>query len=615
MQHDAGIVAVARAPGGASARSSTARVRRVTTWVASTLDLLDWDHALEQQDMLPERKFAEEARARGLELDAARLESLHRQRILVPFYAIRYSAAAVATRARADGTRFTQREMEQVLRSVSVSRESLFAERRVGDLSDPALAGYRPWSIHGSNRGIEYPRRRYLYSPYQLIGLRQLLDLCPTGDPIALERSPHRGQWASIRRHLRALGGTYRQTAVLLSLLESAYRPEVYPTLSGFDLDPAAWSEYRRRFDPKAVLDGVDVAPNDVADRAQRILSGAHAFDPLAQWSSLVALTHHSHWYRLKGLARLAIDYRIAAEMLLLCHQELAERGLVPALEKPGVNLWSPFDYRITNERHRLDLTLTHFGLSPHPSVLVVIEGKTEAMVLTRLLDGRLKPGWRNAILLLDAEGVDADVKAVAAVVAPQRGPDEGEYVLLSRPPTSILVVADPEGPFASPEQRENVRKGWVARIARALPAELQTATVLEDLQHLVEVQVWDEQGSSFEFAHFTDRALAEAILATSPRAAPSLDELVAAVAECRSRRGNLKSVWRQWDPPHPTKVRIAEHLQESLAARVNRSLDMEEDPPSVPMARIMLQVIRLSLQRPRHHQFVLRRQKPSDEE
>jgi len=582
--------------------------------IASTLDILDWDHALEQQDMLPERKFADEAGARGLELDAARLESLHRQRILVPFYAIRYSAAAVASRARADGTRFTQREMEQVLRSVSVSRESLLAERRVGDLSDPGLAGYRPWSIHGSNRGIEYPRRRYLYSPYQLIGLRQLLDLCPTGDPVALERSSRRRPWASIRRHLRALGGTHRQTAVLLSLLESAYRPEVYPSLRGFGLEPSVWSEYRRRFDPKAALDAVDVAPNDVADRAQRILSGAHAFDPLAQWSSLVALTHHSHWYRLKGLARLAIDHRIAAEMLLICHGELAEKGLTPALEKPGGNVWSPLDYRIAPERHRLDLTLTHFGLSPHPSVLLVVEGKTEATVLTRLLDGRLKPGWRNAIHLLDAEGVDTDVKAAAAVIAPRPGPDEGEYVLLSRPPTCILVVADPEGPFASPEQRENVRQGWVNRIVRALPAELQTATALDDLQHLVEVQVWDEQGNSYEFAHFTDRELAEAILATSPRAAPSVDELVTAVAEVRSRRGNLRSIWREWAPPHPTKMRLADYLQPRLAAKVDRSIDLGEDPPSVPIARIVVRVLQLSLQWPRHHQFVLRRQKPLDE-
>lgn len=565
--------------------------------------------------MLPEREFADEARARGLDLDAARLESLHRQGILLPFYGIRYSASAVASRARAHGKGLSQGEMGRVLRSVSANRESLLAERCVGDLSDPALSDYRPWSIHGSYRGLEYPRRRHLYSPYQLVGLRQLLDICPNGDPVALEqRSPRSGPWASIRRQLRALGGTYRQTAVLLSLLESAYRPEVYPSLRGFSPEPLVWSEYRRRFDPKAILDALGVAPDDLVDRANRILSSAHAFDPLADWSSLVALTRHSHWDRLKGLARLAIDYRIAAEMLLICHQELAGRGHAAALAKPGANVWSPLDYRITADRNRLDLTLTYFGLSPHPSVLLVVEGKTEATVLTRLLDGRLMPGWQNAIHLLDAEGVDTDVKAAAAVVAPRPGPVEGEYVLLSRPPTSILVVADPEGRFASPEQRENVRMGWVDRIVRALPAELQTATVREDLQHLVEVQVWDEEGSSYEFAHFTDGELAEAILATSPRAVPSVDELMSAVAEVRSRRGNLKSVWRGWASPRPTKVGVADYLQPRLAAKVDQSIDQGEDPPSVPMARIVVRVLQLSLRWPRDHQFVLRRQKPSDE-
>jgi hypothetical protein len=48
---------------------------------------------------------------------------------------------------------------------------------------------------------------------------------------------------------------------------------------------------------------------------------------------------------------------------------------------------------------------------------LIAVAGKTEAIVLTRLLDGRLKPRRRSAILL-DPEGVDNDASAAAAYLS-----------------------------------------------------------------------------------------------------------------------------------------------------------------------------------------------------
>ena len=389
-----------------------------------TLAILDWDHSFTQQSALPERDFVKFCKDRGLDIERYHLESLHRQGILVPFFSIRYVAADVVRRARLAGEVLSPSQVDSILRAVSKDRRGLIGERRIGDLADPAREPFRPWSAAGRYRATPYLRRRHLYSPFQLIGLREMLQMCPSRDPWALEGPQGRGAfWRGVKAHLRETGRERRQLAILLSLLEAAYLPEARPALRGFNFDTATWSEYRRAFEAEHATEAAGYTPDDLLPTAERLLSVAHAFDPLGNWGDLVGLAHYSMWDRLSGLARLAIDYRIAAEILLLAHEDLAARGLSLEQQRPTGGFWTPLDYRIRVPRERLDRTLTRFGLSPHPAVLVVMEGKVDRLALVGYLDARLRQGWRNAIRIVDAEGVDKDVSHLAMLVGPRPAP------------------------------------------------------------------------------------------------------------------------------------------------------------------------------------------------
>jgi hypothetical protein len=165
------------------------------TDLMDTISILDFDHTFTQQSAVSERDFAKLCKSRGLEVDSSGVESLHRQSIVVPFFSIRYVAADVVRRAREGGERLTKGQVEAILRYVSTERRDLLGERRVGDLADAAREPYRRWSLSSTYRSTPYARRRYLYSPYQLIGIHEILQMCPRREPHELEGSrvcPHR---------------------------------------------------------------------------------------------------------------------------------------------------------------------------------------------------------------------------------------------------------------------------------------------------------------------------------------------------------------------------------------------------------------------------------------
>lgn len=194
----------------------------------NTLDLLDRDYAFTQQALLPEQQFVKDCVARGIDIKPAHLESLHRQGMVVPIYSILYVAADLLRRARIDGEKRDSATVKRTLRLVNAERDGLLGERRVGDLADPASDRYHRWSVSGSYRGLSYPSRRFLYSPYQMLGLRQMLRMCNDQDPRTLEgRSGQSRYRRSIRANLRQAGAAQRRLAILLTLLEPAYLPEV----------------------------------------------------------------------------------------------------------------------------------------------------------------------------------------------------------------------------------------------------------------------------------------------------------------------------------------------------------------------------------------------------
>lgn len=75
--------------------------------------------------------------------------------------------------------------------------------------------------------------------------------------------------------------------------------------------------------------------------------------------------------------------HRIAAEVLLLAHDDLANTGTVLSLpDLSDAMFWTPLHDRLSPSNANaatLERALDDFDLSPHPKVLVLAEGKTRS--------------------------------------------------------------------------------------------------------------------------------------------------------------------------------------------------------------------------------------------
>ncbi|MEX1069598.1 MAG: hypothetical protein WEE67_04165 [Chloroflexota bacterium] len=373
------------------------------------------------------------------------------------------------------------------------------------------------------------------------------------------------------------------------------------------------WEQFRASFDPVPVLEQIGWTAEQVLQNAESLLTRGHGLDPAAAWHELTRLIHPSHWKKLKGDARTAMDFRIAGEMLLLFYEDIARKGDAPRRAR-----WSVVASAARaseTDRTELDATLSRFGLSPHAPVVVILEGKTEQTIVPLVMDLMYKPSWRNRIRLFDVQGADQNLDALAAYAAvPALTESERDVIVLAHPPTHFVVLSDAEGKNASQHAREQRRQRWVERIYDALPFDVRDEVDLGELDGLVHIFVWDESGSDFERAHFTDDELADGLLAIAPHG-PERHDLLRRLAASRRDRTNLKKVWQEWGtPPRPQKPRLARHVWRVLSARIESAFDSGTQD-EVPIVRLLRDVMGIARKYPRHYQIVMRRRpKPAEQ-
>jgi hypothetical protein len=135
-----------------------------------------------------------------------------------------------------------------------------------------------------------------------------------------------------------------------------------------------------------------------------------------------------------------------------------------------------------------------------------------------------------------------------------------------------MLVAVNAEGRFRTRQDREARRKQIARHIYNALQSEFQKRATLHYVESLVEVQTWRRTAKDLEYAHFTDRQLAQAILATiRVPARIALDDLIRRVAGRRRNGESVDKVWRQWPTPQPDMLVLWQHLWPILERRVLR--------------------------------------------
>jgi hypothetical protein len=390
-----------------------------------------------------------------------------------------------------------------------------------------------------------------------------------------------------------------------LSALDHWYRPDVMRSFHGGGYGD--WLDMKRALRSDELLAWIGISADEVRQQAEGLLLSAGFHDPLGDWHRLIRLGRPAWWAKLRGDALVANDQRVAAEILLLFYEDLVEAGHSEPLARGGSRIHHPLDDRLGVSRAELDDTLTSFGLSPYPSLVLVLEGEVEMEVIPRVMEMMGIPQDRSFIDLHAARSVDRDFGFLVSYVArPGLGrelPQGG--ILLNRPVTRFLLTCDPEGRMkiaATPEGRRELRSRWVGELLARLPKQYRTRRMREAMTRMVHVATWNRRGDCFEYAHFTSRQIAKAILSVYPRTgAPDERTLAARIESMRNKRqGRFESLWDNWPGRKPTKVEVALELWPILEGRVQRAVSVGK-PLGIPVVRVLSEAWRLATRYPRH--------------
>lgn len=374
---------------------------------------------------------------------------------------------------------------------------------------------------------------------------------------------------------------------------------------------PKIWEKEDSKFEIAPRLDMFGLKPEDLAATAQSLLRQAKRIDPLGTFYELIRQAHPSTWAGLRTDALQAMDYRIAAEILLRALDDLGRTELsMPPPEKNrmyGVSL----DERLRAEPEDLEDILASRELSPRPTLLLVLEGDTEMRLMPRVLDEIFgKPVPSTLIEPVNMQTVNRDLDLfVRHEVGLKVGDSIGnDAVILIRSPTRILVAVDQEGKYAGRNGARNERDKLVRRLHEALPATARSVTSLRQLDSLVDVVTWGT--APWEFANFTNTELAEAIMqcTTVPPGVTRRVLMNALEAERTLKKTNpsirrspdVEKICLSWPASAKfKKVQLAEELWPVLKDKVQRDIASGKRL-RVPAARVAVKALRMALGAPR---------------
>lgn len=465
----------------------------------------------------------------------------------------------------------------------SEDRSRIAHYAREGQLRDPGSEGHSSyWAfVRPPNAGDWWDG--YFYSKWQLLGLRDALGA----------RSMR--SWVPLGQ-LRAQAGRLRQEHAALAALSTRHFPSIVGQVlsqdgNGFE----SIAESRRAFDDQARLASVLFDPRELQSSAELLLGRAHSGDPLAEWWPAVRHSDHRGCFKLKGLALEAIWQRIAAEMLLRAHESVAEIGLLPPL-KPTVGasrFWHPLFDRIgdrgrKSEVEGLEQALSALGLAPQPRVVLVVEGKTEQIHVTALLEDLGLGQSRNVRLVVQSTSSDWPHQ-LAKFIAPRLGEVRAGRHTLSAPPSALVVAMDPEGPWSSDDKRSTKRKSLQELVKAEVDAQGGEITAAE-LDTLVQVRTWGQQ--KYELANFTDSEIEAAMKAlAAEQGEPTSHEwelnLRDAIARARIKKYDISTVFDRMRMK-AERPRLAELLTPVVRAKLDDAVQV------VPVVELVTDVYHL---------------------
>ncbi|MBR7827942.1 hypothetical protein KDK95_16620 [Actinospica sp. MGRD01-02] len=472
-----------------------------------------------QDDLLRTDEFVDEAKSRGFEVALDDLRQLHELGLLCPLF-------------RVDDDPDPRLVIDVPPPMGNDPGYSALLAASQGRLHDPAAEGYSEAFPFEIPEGLS-PREwwnGYLYSSWQLLNLFDAL---------------RDREWIEQGIDLAdRMDGVRRARAVTLAL--AALAPRFMPGVIGqLSLPPFADQEayfaFRHEAGAAKLLEAVGYDPARLRPEAERLLGWAHTRDPLIDWLPVLRHSDHTGWFKLKLQALHCAWARVAAEVLLRAHEELADAGALEQLPSLQGLMWhTALHDRLgakAGEVPSLDRALGSFGLSPHPRVLMLVEGKTELIHIPALL-AELGLARSDQVRVQKCGSSDINVQLITRYgITPRLGQKIGDVQLLDRIPTALVVVMDPEHQWTTQATRDNVRR--ILRDAIREEVELQGGEIGDsDLDWLVNIHVWGED--KYELANFTN------------------DELVPKITEIALSRGNPLASTDGWEPELRAKLEAA---------------------------------------------------------
>jgi hypothetical protein len=450
----------------------------------SSLGLLRIPFVFSQDRLLKSEQFIANAKDRGFSLSLANLQELHRHRLLVPLYRVSDDVDPALVIPRQNGD------------------EGYWAHWAAsGQLQDPSVGVWtEDWSYLRPDNAPQDWWDGHYYSPWQVLGLEAALGSLGLID------------WGA---DLESAVSDAQQTRQLVLALV-ALTPRHYSRIWGQASLPAGrtfeqFHDAEYQIDETARLQVAGFPAARLLPSAETLLLRARGRDPLDELWPLLRHGTHLTWEHLKGSARVALEQRVAAEILLRAHEQLAIDGkLDPLPEHKGV-MRQPLDDRITvrdGSADSLNRALARFGLSPQPRVLLIVEGDTEEIHFSRLLQEYGLDGSNQVRLHVLETSSTSPTLLANYVTAPRLGKAIGDKQAVDGVLTGLFVAMDPENNYAPSRVADTTRK---LRGAVRHAVERQGGVIGEDeLDALIHVSVWGAK--TYELANFTDRQLLTAI-------------------------------------------------------------------------------------------------------
>jgi hypothetical protein len=391
-----------------------------------------------------------------------------------------------------------------------------------------------------------------------------------------------------------------RRTAAALTALEARYLPNLDPEwihLSGVP-DTAEWEAYRARFDPVQMQRRLQYPTEQLYQDAEWLLIYAHNTDPVGlDWGRLMRRAPAKSWKDLKDAALIAMDDRVAAEILLRFYEDLALRGQAePLPDLLNARTWHPLAERISYRPGTLDEDLVRLGLSPHPRVVLALEGESEMYHVPRVWQALGFSDAPELMRLLKLGTVSRDLTKVAALTAAPLVSQkvlENEWSLI-KPYTRLFIAVDPDEPLNTKERVERERTKILDEIKDVLKAQGVEHPNPQELDQLVEIRTW--KAPCYEFAQFDDGELAEGIMKMHKTInGLTKDQLVASLRHSRDRGMDIKEVWSRWEYK-VSKVKLAEALWPTLLHKI-QMLKTTEGAPVPPIVEVVSDAYQLAQQ------------------